>query len=305
LFLKLKSHLSAEARRLDAAPFAGARLHFLCLALIATAAPTPLALAHGDLHEQITALAEAIAKDANNPELYLRRAELNRLHGDWAAAQRDIDRARELAPDLPVIDLALGRLLLDTKRFTGAEEALDRFLIRTPGHVEGLITRGRARMGAGEHSAAADDFGRAIERAQTPEPEYYIDQAHAFSAAGPEHIPEALAALDRGMTKLGKLVTLGLYAVELECARKNFDAALERLDALSATQPRKEAWCERRGDVLDAAGRSDEAKAAYQAGLEAIKSLPPHIQSTAAVQQRQERLERKLKEIGPAAAQSR
>ena len=45
-------------------------------------------------------LDEVIAKDRGNAELYLRRAELNRLHGDWAAAHRDIDRAAELAPNL-------------------------------------------------------------------------------------------------------------------------------------------------------------------------------------------------------------
>ena len=271
------------------------RLGKSLLCALALAMP---AWAHGDLDLQISTMGEAIAKEPNNPELHLRRAELHRLHADWAAAQRDIDRTRELAPELPTVDLTLARLLLDTKRFEGAEEALDRFLVRLPNHVDALVTRARARMGAGKYLAAADDFGRAIDRASSPEPEYYIEQARALAAAGGDHIPDAVASLDRGMKKLGRLVTLGLYAVELECVRKNFDAALERLDALSARQPRQEAWCERRGDVLASAGRSAEAKAAYQAGLDAIKTLPPHIQNTAAVQQRQERLDQKLKETG-------
>jgi predicted negative regulator of RcsB-dependent stress response len=163
--------------------------------------------------------------------------------------------------------------------------------------VDALVTRSRARTGAGDHLGAAEDLGKALEIANVPEPEYYIDQARALAAAGPNHIAAALAVLDRGMAKLGKLVTLGLYAVELECAQRNFDGALKRLDELSAGQPRKEAWHERRGDVLDAAGRRKEAQAAYEAASEAIRSLPPHIQNTAAVQQRRERLEAKLKEI--------
>jgi tetratricopeptide (TPR) repeat protein len=228
---------------------------------------------------------------------------LHRLHTDWNSAQGDIDKAIELAPDLPQIDLTLARLLLDTKRYEGAEKALDRFIQRVPNHVDALVTRGRARVGSGSPLQAAEDFGRAIAHAAQPEPEHYIEQARAFAAAGQDHIPAAIAALDAGMMRLGKLVTLGLYAVELECTRRNFDAALERLDALSASQPRKESWHERRGDVLDAAGRSVEAKAAYIAGIEAIKTLPPHIQNTAAVQQRQERLEGKIKESASSTSQ--
>jgi len=168
LFLKLKSHAFPELRFL-----------VVCAAAVLLAFP-PLARAHGDLDLQISALTAAIVKEPANVELFLRRAELHRLHGDWASAQRDIDRSRELAPELAVIDLAQARLFLDVKRFEGAEEALDRFLGRMPDHVEGLVTRGRARVGSGKSLAAAEDFGRAIDRATEPDPEYYIDQARAL-----------------------------------------------------------------------------------------------------------------------------
>ncbi len=272
----------------------------LTAALLTLPGPVLPAFAHGDLDLQISAMTQAIAAEPGNAELYLRRAELHRIHADWMAAQIDIDRARELAPDLPTSDLVQGRLFFDVKRFQGAEEALDRFLKRVPNHVDALVTRARVRNGSGQYLKAADDFAGAISNSRQPEPDYYIEEARSLAAAGQDHIPQAIAALDAGMMRLGKLVTLGLCAVELECARRNFDAALERLESLSANQARKEVWHERRGDVLSAAGRMDDARAAYQAGLDAIKVLPPYIQNTGAVQQRQERLSDKLKELASA-----
>ena len=300
MFLKLKTPVSACLPQRALPPAGWRSISPVLVSLLALFGGTAPAPAHGDLDLQISAATEAIAKEPNSADLYLRRADLNRLHGDWGAAQRDIDRARELAPDLAVIDLVRGRLFLDVKRFIGAEEALDRFLARTPDHVEGLLIRGRARMGAGKSLEAAADFAKAIECAKEPDPEYYVEEVRALVAAGSDHITDAVAVLDRGMARLGKIVTLGLYAVELDCARRDFDSALQRLDALSANQARMEAWHERRGDVLDAAGRNEEAKAAYQACLDAIKTLPPHIRNTAAVQQRQERVEGRLKAMDAA-----
>ena len=86
-------------------------------------------------------------------------------------------------------------------------------------------------MGAGKSLEAAADFAKAIECAKEPDPEYYVEEVRALVAAGPDHITDAVAVLDRGMARLGKIVTLGLYAVELDCARRDFDSALQRLDA--------------------------------------------------------------------------
>jgi len=84
-----------------------------------------------------------------------------------------------------------------------------------------------------------------------------------------------LRGLDEGINKLGPVVTLQLAAIDLELRRKNYDAALTRLDQITAKSERKEAWLVKRGEILKLAGRDDEARTAFNAALVAIEALPP------------------------------
>ncbi len=52
-------------------------------------------LAHDGLHEQIIAVTKEIAKDPNNANLYLKRAELYRLHEEWKNSEKDYNRAEK------------------------------------------------------------------------------------------------------------------------------------------------------------------------------------------------------------------
>jgi predicted negative regulator of RcsB-dependent stress response len=88
-----------------------------------------------------------------------------------------------------------------------------------------------------------------------------------------------LRGLDEGIDKLGPLVTLQLYAIELELRRRQWAGALSRLDLIAAQSERKEQWLARRGEILTLAGRHEQARAAFASALNAIDSLPPHARS--------------------------
>ena len=85
---------------------------------------------------------------------------------------------------------------------------------------------------------------------------------------------EALKGLDEGLSALGEPVVLHMYALELEIGAKRYDAALRRVDKLSAGSVRKEPWLIRKGAIQEAAGQKTAAIQSYQAVLEAINSLP-------------------------------
>jgi hypothetical protein len=73
-----------------------------------------------------------------------------------------------------------------------------------------------------EPLAAAADYSRAIGQFSenvTPLPEYYLERARAFTAAGD-------ATIDAALQGLGQLQTLALYDAELEKKRGNYNAAL-------------------------------------------------------------------------------
>jgi tetratricopeptide (TPR) repeat protein len=262
-----------------ARPFCyGALVHrlitsFLLIACLLSAASR--LYAHGDLHEQIKQVTEQIVKDPKNAELYLKRGELHRAHQEWDEAQADYARAIGLDPGLFVIDFTRGRLFLEAGWPHSAKVSLDRFLRRQTNHVEALTARARALVKLEQRLDAVRDYTEAIRHASTGRPELYIERAQALAAEGETHFPEALRGLDEGMQKMGPLVTLQLYAIDVELKRKNFDAALERLEKIAAQSPRKETWLARRGEILQQAGRREEARKAYDSALQAIGTLPP------------------------------
>jgi predicted Zn-dependent protease len=241
----------------------------LCLVLLSS-----FVQAHEGLHEQIIAVTAKIKRDPKNAALYLQRGELYRLHREWTRAAADYDRAARLQPDLKIVDLARGKMLLESGRFERARLALDRFLRLQPDHYEGLITRARVFDRIGLRSQAIDDFTHALTHPAVPDPDLYIERAHV-TAKDDQRIDEALNGLDEGIKRLGPLVTLQLTAIDLELRRHNYDAALARLDAVTSQSERKETWLVRRGEILKLAGRQEEARAAFNAALVAIESLPP------------------------------
>ena len=250
---------------------------------LAVALPT---LAHVALDEQVGDLSRRIQDRPDDASLYLRRGELHRIRREWDAALSDYATARRLDSRMASVDLCLGRLLLETGRPAEARAALDRFLSRRPDHAEGLAFRARSLEMLGDHLAAAADLTRAIERYRPPErprPEYYLDRARALMAAGPTYLDEALHGLDEGLERLGEPVTLALSAIELEVKAGRHGAALARLDRTASRAARKEIWLSRRAEILERAGRLDEARRCHEQTLEAIESLTVSRRGSAAV----------------------
>ena len=277
-------------------------LRLISLALVAFAIlPSPL-LAHGDLHEQIRAVTEQIAKDRTNSELYLKRGELHRMHQEWDLAQADYDHAFALNPGLAIIDFTRGRMFLEADWANSAKTCLDRFLLKHTNHVEGFTTRARTLVKLEKPLEAARDFTTAIRYAPSARPELYIERAQALASAGDKHYAEALRGLDEGIERLGPLVTIQLHAIDLELKRRQFDAALVRLEKIAAQSPRKETWLARRGEILVQAGRLEEARTAYEQALKALDSLPPGRRNVPAMNELEKRIKAALETTRPVSA---
>jgi tetratricopeptide (TPR) repeat protein len=197
-----------------------------------------------------------------------------------------------LQPGLTIVDLARGKMLFESGRLQRSKLVLDRFLSQQPNHFEGLTTRARVFAKLGSTVDAIKDFTGAI--AQSPEPELYLERAETTVRDG-KRLDEALSGLDEGIKRLGPIVTLQLPAIELELRRQNYEGALSRLDLVAAQSERKETWLVRRGEILRLAGRDEEARAAFNAALVAIESLPPWRRQSKAVTALQVRARSALK----------
>jgi tetratricopeptide (TPR) repeat protein len=209
--------------------------------------------AHDGLAERIAAITTQIVQNPASGALLVRRAELYRFSRQWREALADLDRASTLDPAMAAVDLARAHVFLDVGHQQAAVDAASRFLTRQPGHADALIVRGRARARLGFAEEGAIDFTRALD--QRPAPDLYIERARAVLGSGAARIEGALRGLDEGIARLGPIVTLELEAIDLELRLKRYDAALSRLDRVSAQAARQESWLARRGAILERAGR--------------------------------------------------
>lgn len=252
---------------------------------------------------QIVEVSSQIEKQPRNAELYMRRAELHRAHYDWDLAQADFDYAYALDPKIPAIDLARARMFLEANWPLSCKTAVERFLAKDPSNWEGRMIRARALAKLNRGLEAAEDYTKAIAKAPDGRPELFLERAQALASAGKEHVDEAIKGLDEGMQSMGPLVTLQLYAMDLETENARYDAALKRIDSVMAKAPRKETWLERRGNILRQAGRPEEAKKAYQAALDAMKTLPPGRRNVPAMVELEKRLRTNIEGLsgGPTA----
>lgn len=261
--------------------------HIAVAVWLAVMLASPVA-AHEGLHEQIAEVTRQIRLDPNNARLYLERGELYRLHRDWRAALADYRRVERLNPSLDEARFARGRMYFEAGKAQQAKFWLDRFLVAQPNHVDALVTRARMLVKLNHHILAVKDYSRAIAKLAKPKPEYYIERARALVIEGRKD--EALAGIDAGIETLGPIVTLQLIAIDLELSNKRYDAALSRLDQISAQSPRKEGCLARRGAILVQAGRQDASHEAFKAALSAIESLPPSLRGTKATMELEGRM---------------
>lgn len=233
----------------------------------------PSAAAHDGLHEQIVALTREIEAHATEPELYVRRGELQRLHRQYDLALADFARARALDP-CRAPSLSEARLYADLGWSERAQAALENHLAARPDDAEALLLRARLREECGALEEAVRDYDRALAGLEPPEPDPYLARANALAVLGPAGVDRALSGLDEALARLGPVSSLELRAIELEVERARFDAALVRLEQLASRSPRQERWLAQRGEILLRAGRAEEALSTFRAARCALELLP-------------------------------
>jgi len=239
-----------------------------------------LASAHDGLAERIAALSAQITQSPSSPSLLVKRAELYRENRQWSEALADLDRAERIDSTIAIVNLVRAHVHLERKNWPAAADAATRFISRQPDHADARVVRARAYVQLGRRQEAAADFTSAL--AVRPKPDLYIERAKALEGSGRDALGQALRSLDEGLARLGPIVTLELEAIDLELRLNRYDAALARLDGITARAPRKDTWLARRGAMLERAGRPEEARAAYRAALDFLSNQSERIQQTRA-----------------------
>jgi tetratricopeptide (TPR) repeat protein len=226
------------------------------------------AAAHPGLHEQQHAVRDALARAPEDPALHVREGRIHAEQRDWDAALASYARAVRLGADPDDVAVLVGALHLDAGAPEAARWSFEDVLDHEPQRADARLGRARAWMQLGRPDAAAPDFEAAVVAMEAPTPPYVLEWHRALLAAGaPER---ALAALDTGIVRLGPVPSLQLAAVDVAVLLGHHDDALQRLDRLLRLEPDHPRWLARRGEVLERAGRTEEARVAYRRALDVI-----------------------------------
>jgi tetratricopeptide (TPR) repeat protein len=223
---------------------------------------------------KLAELSAQIAKEPGNLQLYLKRAELHRQRGDRDAALADLELAAEMPGGAERAHLAAAEVALQGERPALALDKADQLLALRPDHADGLMLRARSLAALGRTRQAVESYERAA-RFLAPSPDQYFECARLLASLGRAQLPRALEILDRGIDKLGPIVSLETPAIEYELQLRRFDRALARVDALMQATPRKDQLLRRRGEILLRAGRRAEARQTFARALETLRARGP------------------------------
>lgn len=253
----------------------------ITLALAGLALATP-ALADATLSETIAELETRIAASPNDPDLWQRRAELERRRDNLARASEDLERAGLLGLSPAVLERDRGLLLVAASQPAEAELALRRARTLAPADTTILLAQARALASLARWRDAADAYAALMRLTPSANPDVHLERVRALEGLGEPGEAEAMAALDQALKQLGSVPALEQAALALEIRSGRTDEALVRLDRLAAKTRRPEAFLVQRGEILERADRADAAAAAYGAALAAMETLPAQRRSTPA-----------------------
>lgn len=258
----------------------------------------PEARAHQDLLARIALLTEQIRTNGSSAELLVQRADLYRNHQDWVPALWDYDAAEKASTNSAVVDLGRALTLAGLGKWVEARDVFDRVVQDNPTNAAALLGRARVLVQLDQPALAIADYERAFTNLASPHPEDYLERARLQAAQSDP--AAAVKGLDEALARLGWMVTLQLQAMDYEQACGNYDGALTRLETIISRSNRSEGWLQLKGEILQKAGQTADARAAFHAALKAIDDLPPRFARSENMIKLRTQIEASLASLGTA-----
>ncbi len=254
---------------------------------------------HGDYHEVVSEIEEALKNEPENADLHFRLAMACEEHGEWSSALVALERTERLAPGKHPVSLVQGLALAKGGQWQAAEAMLNLFLETHPKHAKALTERARVKLQLKRSDEAIGDFQAVIENCSQPEVEVFLEMADVWLSKG--NPTEAVRVLNEGVTRLSLHPELLEKAFQVTMAAGQYEVALGHLDALQQASPLPQEWMARKAQLLAEWGRPEDAQKIWRELRDHILARPnlergqPHFVSML------EKAQRALDETPPTA----
>ena len=243
-------------------------------------------------------MAKVDSRLAERPEdggLWYQRAVLEFEHEEFLAAAEDFAKAEKFAPGENAVLWWQGRILDNLGKPLEAKVTFDTFLAQFPNHWGALASRARVQMTLGSAEAALSDFRASLANCPDAQPDLIQEVAQAFASRN--QVDEAIRVLETGLKRLGAIPSLQIKLLDVESDANRFNPALARLDVIQKASARPEPWMSKRAQILTQAGRLSEARAAWQAMISHIHTLPAAERESHAISLHEEQARRGLQAL--------
>lgn len=245
----------------------------MLLAFTFLALSAPSVAAHGTHSFLMKRANEDLADQPTDGGCWYKRALLQYEHEDWPESLADLEKAEKFAPGMFPVLWIRGQIFDQQAKPAEAKAAFDEFLTTSPEHWGALASRARVEVKLGLHDEALADYRKALANNPKAEPDFYNEVAQALAAR--DLTDEAVKVVEAGISRLGAISSLQIRALEIELLAERWNAALLRLDGIEKGAIRPEPWMMKRAATFAAAGRLNESRAAWQALIYHLNSLPP------------------------------
>ncbi len=229
-------------------------------------------LGHGAYHDVVHEITLKLAQTPDDAALRFKLACAHQEHGEWTSSLAELERVERLAAGKFETGFVKGQSLATGGHWLSAKATLDEFLRSHVDHAGALAQRARVLMKLEQKAEALADFQKALVKADNPAAELFLETSSALVKSG--ELEQAVLVLRRGIERLGFEPALLVPSLDLELAARHFDEALVRAKAMQKTAPRPEPWMLRRAEILQQAGRADDAKAAWRSLRNHLLALP-------------------------------
>ena len=238
-------------------------------ALVALTVPLSIE-AHPGAHEQEKAADRVLVRNPRDAGAHIARGKLHHDAKEWDQALARYERARFLGAPAEEVSILEGETYLALKWPHMAKRRFDAALEVASTSPRARIGRARAWRALGDLVEAENDYEVAFAHLGRAQPALVLERHEVLLAAG--RSAHALQILDTMMARMGAVPALQLAAVDLDLVERRYDAALGRIDRLLQRSPTHPLWAARRAEILAAADREQEARAAYEHAVALIET---------------------------------
>lgn len=253
--------------------------------------------AHPDPSHTLEQLEEHLLETPGDQALLRQKADLLITTGHPKEAAPVVLQLMQASPEHPENLLLDARLAAANGKKEEAEVKAKTLASKHPKFAFGWNFLSRIEYEADDRDAAIEAKRRYLEFSKKPGPTEVMTCATWLRERGkPGDSEAALEILDQGLARLGCLSGLHYAAIVIELELGHHDSSLRRIDALTARYRPSVDLSMRRTEILESAGRFQDAARSCDTAIALLEALPGSRKKSAAYKTQMELISKRKAE---------